>query len=147
MVKNVIKYICIFVFICIFLVNGFDLDEKEYNHNSNNNSEIKNVFKEIEDSNYNKVVSYKNTFKHDIYIRTNDISIKCFGSGEYKDEDEAIVKDGMKIIVSFGNNSDTLKLGKGEVGKIYINQEFNSNVYPHNNVDCSYDININAGGI
>ena len=135
----------------VMLFTNKYIDGKSYSRDANN--EETNIAYNLPDqilnnSSTNKegTITYKNEYSYPIYLNQSSISVKCTGHGEYKEDDEELVKNNLQIKTLFSKDknskSESIKLEKNETVYIYVISNYTKNIYPTKEVTCSYNINI-----
>lgn len=93
-------------------------------------------------------VTYTNTNSHPIILDQGNIELTCTGSGKNKDQDEALVKQNMNVTVLYSKDKDiktkSIKILKDEMVYIYVSTSYSGVIYPENEVNCDYRINIQS---
>lgn len=95
-----------------------------------------------------EVIKYTNTYNYPVEIKSSDIIITCTGVGEFKEEDEALVKSNYSIKAKFSNelNSEqysTLSVSVGQTVYIHVITAYNG-IEPKNPVECEYSLTVTS---
>ena len=145
--------------IVIFAIVNGEVDSKENNgpiELANGNGEISgagvdfgNVVLDMENNQNINVVKFTNTNNYPVELGTSNIVLKCTGSGETREQDEFIVSKNMKIKAAFAKSEndmkyDTLSVNKNETIYVFIVNNYEGEEYPMNEVNCNYNIDIQA---
>lgn len=138
----------------IFVSNKY-IDGKSFSEIADNSSSSKNeISYNLDDTSFTNeskskenIITYKNEYKYSLTLNESNIKIKCNGSGENKEDDEALVEKNIKIKVLYSKDKihkyESIKIDKDETVYIYISNQYEG-TYPTNEVSCSYSINIDA---
>lgn len=146
--------------IVIFAVMNGEVDSKENNGPielaSSNGSisetggvEFGNVVLDMDNNQNVNKVKFTNTNSYPVELGTNSIELICTGSGVEKEHDEFIVSKNMRIKAAFAKTEDDTKydsllVNKNETVYIYIVNEYVGEEYPMNEVNCNYNVDIQA---
>lgn len=138
----------------IFVSNKY-IDGKSFSEIADNSSSSKNeISYNLDDTSFTNeskskenIITYKNEYKYSLTLNESNIKIKCNGSGENKEDDEALVEKNIKIKVLYSKDKihkyESIKIDKDETAYIYISNQYEG-TYPTREVSCSYSINIDA---
>lgn len=92
------------------------------------------------------VLTYKNTNSYTVNLNEGTISLICKGIGSNKEDDEKLVKNNLDVSVLYSkdkeNKTKEIKLLKNEIVYIYVSTNYVGDIYPDNEVNCDYSINI-----
>lgn len=94
------------------------------------------------------IIKYTNTYNYPVEIRSSDIIITCTGSGESKDEDEALARKNYNINAKFSNELNgelysTLSVPVNKTVYIHIISKYDGEL-PSNPVECEYSLNVTS---
>lgn len=93
-----------------------------------------------------EIIEFTNIYNYPVELNKNDITITCNGTGENKDEDEALVSNNYKLNAMFsdkknGQLSNSLLVKQGNKAFIYVMSEYQG-ALPSNEVACKYSIQV-----
>lgn len=136
-----------FIFFTNKYIDNKSVSEMDSFSKNNDNVLIANMEEDVKDQK-DKYVTYVNKSNHSITLAESDIKVTCHGSGEYKDDDEKLVKDNLAVSVLYSkdkkNKTKSIQLNKDEMVYIYVNAFYKGKVNPNKEVNCDYSINIQS---
>lgn len=98
------------------------------------------------DNNSNmEIIKYTNNQPYAIELTSSNITINCKGNSK---SDEELVQKNMKINAYFAKNNNgdeaasNIRVNSKETIYIYVVNEYIGEVYPNEEVNCDYSINI-----
>ena len=109
-----------------------------------------NVFLDKDHNSSIRELKFTNTRRYPVTLSQESIKMTCTGSGQYKDSDEYLVSNNMKISALFADSNNgvkqkSLNVASGKTATIYITSQYVSEKLPMNEVSCDYKIALQAG--
>lgn len=152
-IMGVVLSILVVSFIALKYINNEDGKDNPFELIGDNgtlaNSEVQYNHQVFDSNKQNtEIIEYTNTYNYPVEIKSSDIIITCTGTGESRNEDEALARKNYKIIAKFSEEKNgelfsTLSVSVGEHVYIHIISEYNGEL-PKNPVECEYKLNVTS---
>ena len=144
------------IFILDYLVDGVSVNANSFELLgdagviSDSTATYDNVFLDKDNNSSVRKLTFTNTRGYPVTLSQESIKMTCTGSGQYKDSDEYLVSNNMKISALFADSNNgvkqkSLNVAKGETATIYITSTYTSDKLPMSEVSCDYKIALQAG--
>ena len=108
-----------------------------------------NVSLDMDNNSSVRELKFTNTRSYSVTLSQESINMTCSGSGQYKDSDEYLVRNNMKISALFADSNNgvkqkSLNVASGDSATIYITSSYIGDKLPMSEVSCDYKIALQA---
>ena len=108
-----------------------------------------NVSLDMDNNSSIRELKFTNTRSYSVTLSQESINMTCSGSGQYKDSDEYLVRNNMKISALFADSNNgvkqkSLNVASGDSATIYITSSYIGDKLPMSEVSCDYKIALQA---